>query len=307
MISEQYFSTERSGESQLYVEIGINNALAHIAENFEHSSKGLENLPFHNTDHTRQVMRRTQLILSTISSADPTLVSSQDMLLGQLAAAFHDSEQKWKNKKVKTGNQDTLIRERYGVGNEVISCANAVNYMVHVNETEGKDIFSKDDIETVVEAILVTIPVFDLRHQTVAQPNLSNRTSLVARAVALADLGSAGLDGLEMVKEDSKKLFREENLDITIRLSEDIPLTKDEESFYKDRYLKWVSTQYPFAKGRKDLLTTELDGIPQHVLPYVERLFNKFDETLAGLENITASYAALEPKELLVEVGYHLQ
>src|SRR3989344_3264854 len=86
---------ESSGDFNSNVEMGIGEAMDLLKKRYEGQPEEENNLPFHNSEHTMGVIRRTEKILKAIQAADQNLVNSHDLEIGRLASAFHDTVQEW--------------------------------------------------------------------------------------------------------------------------------------------------------------------------------------------------------------------
>lgn len=226
---------------------------------------------YHDTFHTHGVRERVFKIARAMGLSD------RHLMLTDIAAAFHDSVQAWRP--VKKGN-GVIIRQRHAGTNEVASTQEAVDAM------SNSDIeFTPEEYGIVASAVIATIPSWSVEHGTVVQPFLTACSHPVARAVALADLGAAGMDTACFVR-DWKTLFAEEQLDIMailpkIARASDIGAAIQEE--YRARYVAWLKSQAPFARGRRALLNHELEGIADtDARQHVRALFSHFGESIAA-------------------------
>lgn len=281
-----------------YIKLGSEKALAGIKEKFELAPGAKDKLSFHNTEHTQGVIGRTEKILKALGA------SEKDVELGRLAAAFHDTVQGWEENVVDDGSNKKSVRKRFAGDNESKSAEEAVSFMEGVNGELGQPIFSGEDEERMKEAIAATIPGFNSEKSTVMQPNLSAESSPVARALALADLGTAGMEGPDSYLAEGDKLFREENLDIMDALSKPEGLTDDQKEYFRTRMVNWSKFQSKFAKGRKELLDSELAGLPEQGKEAVKELFSKFDDSILAAEQVAAVREKMGFSELLTEFGY---
>ncbi len=244
---------------EFYVNRGIEEALAKIKIFAEDAKPERNRLHFHQCQHTKEVVRRTELILSAVREIEPNLASRNNFQIGRLAAGFHDSVQEWVEEKIPDGARTKLFRRRLFGHNERASIGEAVLFMNKVNEEAKEEIFSWPDKLLTAEAINVTIPSFDQEKFTVIQPNLSEKTSLVARALALADLGTAGLDGYKSFIDDGNALFREENLDIFDAAHSRVSISQEDRGYFRERMITWSESQPKFAEGRRTMLRFELE------------------------------------------------
>lgn len=224
---------------------------------------------YHDTFHTHGVRQRALGIARAIG------LSVRHLMLTDIAAAFHDSVQV--SHAVERGN-GTVIRQRHAGQNEVASTQEAVDAMSS-SDTE----FTPEEYGIVASAIIATIPAWSADFGTVIQPFLTSCSHPVARSVALADLGAAGMDHACFAR-DWRTLFAEEQLDImaslrTAQLANDVD-TATQES-YRARYVSWLESQAGFARGRRAMLNHELDGLADTVARQrVHALFSHFGESI---------------------------
>ena len=199
-----------------YAERGIVAALQKIKNNFETCSDPKCRLDYHNVLHTQGVLDRTTKILPALQKQDPQLVSEHDIEIGRIAAIFHDIVQDWEPDVIGKPGAPTYkkMRKRFAGRNEERSANQAADYMAMANQQAGRPVFSEKDIETQREAILATVPHYDSDLYTVTQPNLNANSTLVARSLALADLGFVGMCSGQYFMDGEDALFREDNLDI---------------------------------------------------------------------------------------------
>jgi hypothetical protein len=270
---------------------GIAFALTVIRARYEGNEDPTYDLPFHCVAHTVGVIRRTGALLGAMG------VSENEFQLGLLAAAFHDTVQNWAPSTTPDGR---ILRQRFTGRNEADSAAEAVVWMRRAG------VFREKHYALVTQAILATIPGWDPEHQTVIQPHLTPEAPAVVRAVALADLGIAGMDGLPFL-ETGDQLFREENLDIGAALRPcSTPSELDEIALdcYKGRMLTWSRSQPAFARGRLALLEKELGNLQGTAREAVRNLFGAFDPAIKISEDAGTAREALSPLEVARAMGY---
>ena len=157
--------------------------------------------------------------------------------------------------------------------------------------------FSESDIEILQEAIAATVCQFDPSDGAIFQPLLyqDEPISLTARALALADIGTLGMEGIAAYKREGGLLLLEENLDIIPFLQQGgwkedksyptkphsteschpvdrrtVDRSADDEAFdtsfcegLKQRLLKRARFEVTFAKSRLARLDRELHGLPK--------------------------------------------
>lgn len=280
-------------EFAIAVDSQIENTFIGLERDFEQTENKLDRLPFHNRAHSEAVVRRTKLILETIQKSAPGEVSNKNIKLGELIAANHDTVQKWQENI--TGGQRK--RQRLVGQNEQDSFEKLKGDLLEANNKSGQEIFTEQDLQLASEAILATVPGFDVKVGTVIQPKLSAESSVIARAVALADLGTAGMDGPEVFLAEGDALFCEENLDILAAAFNPDTISDEVKNAYVERMLVWTKFQPKFATGRKLKLDEELSGLPEESQAAVKQLFNKFDDSIAAAEQKAQS------RELRIKSG----
>lgn len=250
-------------------------------------------LPFHGTGHTRGVIRRAVAIAQAIG------LSEGDVELVAIAASFHDTVQEWKENPGKNG---AILRLRSAGKNEEASAAEAIAWM------QARGGYDDRAYGLVREAILATVPAWDAARGTVCQPNLKPESHPVVRAVALADLGVAGMDG-SAFKEEADPLFREEQLDIARTLRDAAAradIGPELQRSFRERMLGWCTSQTGFAKGRKLSLEDELNdpSFDPHTKNRIRALFQGFDAAVAASEAVAARRQELSFWDLADDMGY---
>lgn len=292
----------------LIVQTGIGQAIGKIRERYEENENPADNLAYHNSIHTFNVIQRVDTILKAIHTADPNLVSKRDIQLGKLAAAYHDTVQKWE-----PTSPDPLShivkRKRFAGENEEASYQVAAAFMNDVNQ-DMTNMFSDDDRRVVHEAILATVPGFN--GKTVIQPNLHEDSSVISRVLAIADINTVGIDGISALVHEGDALFREENIDILDAIRGNHQFSPLELEAIKNRILPFSKFQMGFAEGRKEQFETEIAGIPsENAKKAVRSLFpnytdERFHKNIEELKQLIAEREVMSPENLMSEVGYQL-
>ena len=211
-----------------------------LAERFEKTTDPDNQLPYHNTEHTEGVVRRALRIAEALGATE------RETELITLAGSFHDTVQDWEEQELPGGQ---VKRKRLVERNEAASADEAEAYMRQSSRN-----YTDEEVALVRKAITATIPGFDMAIRTVVQPKHNLKASNIERAVALADIGTAGMEP-EVYATEGTKLFAEENLDITraIRVAgspDAIP--ESVQASYLKRYQGWMAFQVDFANGRRD-------------------------------------------------------
>lgn len=305
----------QSGSESLheYAERGIVAAIQKIKNNFETCSNPEFRLDYHNTLHTQGVLDRTTKILSVLQRHNPQLISEHDIEIGRIAAVFHDIVQDWEPNIIGKPGDPTYkkMRKRFVGRNEEQSANQATDYMEMINQQVGRPVFNQKDIETQREAILATVPHYDSDLGTVTQPNLNANSTLVARSVALADLGFVGMCSGQYFINGEDSLFREDNLDIKEALGYFGNSTKiigeETKELFRQRMIVWTNGRYGFANGRKALTLQSISLFPTQAQPDLISLFHSFEEILTVSKETAARRSKMNFDELAKDFGYVTQ
>ena len=289
---------------------GVETALNRIMERYEQAEDPENNLAYHNSEHTQSMLQRVEKIMAASGA------SERDIKLATLAGAFHDTVQNWERRSYDTNGAITdspehavkVLRIRDTHTNEQESVGEVLAFMREANE-QNPDTFTELDMATVSEAILATIPQFDSASGTVVQPVVDKNSYIIARSIALADIGTAGMEEPHVFLAEGNAIFREDNLDIAALNSETLEnLSEKRKQHIMDRAYQWTASQASFARGRQQLLDKELEGLPEYAQQQITKLFNRFDDSIHAAEQLTAKRLALKDsghcKELLEDMGF---
>lgn len=265
-----------SADDSLASDVITGQAMVLIKGRFEDVPPSLR-LQYHNTFHTNGVRQRAVAIARAMG------LSEREVIITDIAAAFHDTVQAWHA--VEKGN-GVVIRQRHAGQNEVASAQEAVDAM---SEPFTTLTFTPKEYGVVASAIVATIHAWSGTFGTVIQPFLTACNHPVARAVALADLGAAGMDPA-CFAHDCPTLFAEDQLDIMTTLmnaKRASDISEPIQYSYRSRYIAWIGSQIGFAKGRKALFEHEIEGIADTDARHrVRALFSHFDESIAAAEMV---------------------
>lgn len=334
MVMEKHYNNE-SIESKI-IDDGVKIALEQVTglpsrkitenelekENFLKSSQSKETLAFHNINHTMSVIDRFEKIINFLKKEKINVGSERDQQIGKLGASFHDTVQDFiENKEIEPdivgGNPnpyvgyEKIMRKRMISANERASADCAITYMREVNKMKPNT-FTKRDEEIIRKQIDVTIPGFDPKAGTVIQPKLdqNSQSSVIDKALALADLGTAGMENPDIFIAEGDNLFREENLDILdaiYAIENGIQICNENKAYYKHRMLGWSKSQPVFATGRKNLFDKEVGCFPQVVQKKLkEEIFNKFDSSIEAIKEIARKRENMTFEEIARDMGYEI-
>ena len=293
-------SAETSATFEEAVNTIAQNTLATLEEKFKPAEEE-EGFAYHNIEHTKKVMERVSDILREIRDAVPDAVSERDIGLGTIAASEHDVYQLYRPTDKEDGSQ---FRQRFTGDNEAVSAYDAIQQMQQMNEQYDEEIFSRKDMERISEAINATTPGFDPDAGTVVQPQLSEESDVITRALALADIGGAGIEGKAFL-EEGDRLFREENLDIDKAIHSEEQLSADQKEAMRQRMLAWSKNQIPFIKGRQAHLDNELEGLPPRAQDALrDNIFTGFNEAIEAAQQSYERRQDMSFEELAKDMGY---
>lgn len=257
-------------------------ALALVRARFE-TGKVPTHMHYHNTVHTQGVIDKSLAIGEALG------MTERELLLTNIAAAFHDTVQEWVAVPKDNG---AVNRVRHAGANEIASAKEAMDCIAALGAP-----FTPEEKGVIGAAILATIPGWGVPYSTVIQPFLKPDSHKVVRAVALADLGSSGMDP-ETFLTDGPTLFAEENLDVmeaveAANTAGDIPADKQEA--YRARYIGWLKIQPGFARGRQRYFAeVESATVDEESKGRLQALFSRYDESIAAAEAALARAEAAD-------------
>ncbi len=284
---------------------GINHALSTIQKRFENPDKPEDKLAFHERNHSTGVVKGVEDILTAINKVNPDLVSIRDIQLGRLIAANHDTVQAWEEKQVPDPNKVEKIkrlRQRKIRENEKASAEGTITYMKKVNADQGEEIFTQQDMNTADEAIMLTVPNFDVQKGTVTHPGFGKK-SIIAQALALSDLAHAGRENLEDTKHAAAAILVEENLDIADLNEVNIQsMSPEDQEWYKDRIIRALKFEPRFIEGRKAQTAEDIASMHPDAQKALVGFFPNFDSNADGMRKFADAENAKTLPELLKDI-----
>ncbi|HBB34298.1 MAG TPA: hypothetical protein DDZ80_30215 [Cyanobacteria bacterium UBA8803] len=236
-------------------------------------------LYYHTRAHISGVQHRANIIFQAIApywQASPADKATSDylarmQLLLELCAVAHDMVQIF----IPQTQPHTSRRREAGVS-ETLTVQKLLDYIQRLNQqlqehgVDDSARFTDADLSLIQEAIAATICTYDPSEQAIYQPALydSDRPlSTVAIILALADIGSLGMEGIAAYNREGSLLFLEENPDvIPILLNLEIgALASENFNLYENirqRLLKRACFQVNFAKSRLHRYVREISALP---------------------------------------------
>ncbi|MBX9258133.1 hypothetical protein H1Q63_30135 [Desmonostoc muscorum CCALA 125] len=256
-------------------------------------------LYYHTKDHLMAVQQRAQLMFQVIRpylSADVETIKRMELLL-DLCAIAHDLVQ------IFIPHQPHTSRRREAGVSENATIEILLNYIQVLNQQisafypQSTALFTDTDLVIIQEAIAATICDYDATEQAIYQPSLYNQNqpiSPVACIIALADIGSLGIEGIPSYNQEGSLLFLEENPDIIpiIKNQNVRTLATDNPELYENirqRLLRRAKFQVNFAKSRLNRLSRELASLPADAIPTLtQAVFQYLNlETIQEIEATT--------------------
>lgn len=189
-------------------------------------------LYYHTLDHALAVKRRASKIFQAIASILLANYSSKDWKrleqLLNLCALAHDMVQVFADTAATSS-----ARKRYPRVSETATVDKLLDYIKKLNQTLEQQHchhsvkFTPQDMATIQEAIMATVcqkdpqagkASYSFSTHSIYQPYLYqenlDRASILAKIVALADLGTLGMEGAGQYIKEGILVFLEDNLDL---------------------------------------------------------------------------------------------
>ncbi len=234
-------------------------------------------LYYHTINHALAVKRRANIIFNTIyPKLEPklnplTLQRTQGLI--NIAAIAHDMVQQF----VSSPKGASPRKRQRGVS-EGATIVKLSHYIQNLNQKLSQANYSpligisNEELATLKEAIEATICHSGLFEYSLYQSDLYNKQdlSLVAKIIALADLGTLGMDGIEAYIQEGILIFLEDNLDIAEFLNSDKNRQETPENL-KSRILRATGFMINFAQERKARFAQEIDSFN----PEIKNIFRK--------------------------------
>lgn len=293
---------------------------------------------YHTLDHARTVKRRAQLIFEQVEpywgqasrqgAASPldAIAPERALYLLGASAMAHDMVQEFlpyaaphgpRRREIGTSESATIERLLHYIAQGLVSQP-GLALSAAAGPTEPS--LLPQDCQILAQAIEATICCYHAETGAFYQPLLYDAhlpLSLVARMVALADLGGLGIDGPEVYIQEGRQVFLEENLDVLGILGApgalDAALSPIPDGVSRDwlwenlrqRLLRQARLQVQFARERLNRCDRELQGLPLGAIPAVrQRVFGYLNATtLQHLEAITPVAEETSLDVLLVFFG----
>jgi hypothetical protein len=288
---------------------GVQEALEGIDQNFGTGQNPENQLLFHNTGHTDEVIERGGRIIATVDEVAPGMLTDRVKAILPLNFAFHDTVQDFDLVEREFEGRPTLIRVRHTGDNERASIAEELDFMnrQNIGSPTGEDLFTAEDKRLANASIEGTIPGFSPEAGTVIQPHRARNGFWAADILPLADLGAAGMDGPDHAIKDGDLNFLEENVDFTRLLQSGEPIDVDTKAWLHRRIVAFSQGQAAFVQGRQQLLDDDLANFPPLVAEALKtKIFTQFEASIAACQHEAEWRAQASPDEVLEKLRAYL-
>ncbi|MEL6161481.1 MAG: hypothetical protein AAGJ95_06425 [Cyanobacteria bacterium J06554_11] len=233
-----------------------------------------QQLYYHGLDHVYGVARRGQLIFDTAvrfytKKERPVISWDRQRCLLYLSAIAHDMLQIFLPQA-----SPHMPRQRQSGHSEKATFERLRGLIDQVNQSavqyrSAKSAFTDADVAVLQEAIEATVCQYDPADGSIYQPLLypehrqGRSLSLVAHSIALADIGTLGIEGIDAYRKEGSLLLLEENLDIVAFLQAPASFDANFRENLRQRLLQRARFEISFARGRLNRLDRELQGLPR--------------------------------------------
>ena len=269
-------------------------ALAEIQKETEQKQ-----LYYHNCDHAYAVKKRADIIFKAIEPFGIQAMNGQISLtrikhLIDICAIAHDMVQEFvPNTKLHTARKREPGVSEAATISKLISHIESLNIKSSDRKANNQIIFTDLDLQIIREAIKATICLYDCGDNSIYQPSLycnGKKILLPARIIALADIGSLGIDGIEAYLREGSLIFLEENPDtIEIILNDEYNNQPKLYENLRQRLLQRARFQVNFARGRENRFMREVEGLPVEAMSVLRNKVFKYlnKGTIKKIELIT--------------------
>ena len=258
-------------------------------------------LYYHTLDHSLAVQRRAKHIFKKLEFVLSRNKSSQELerlkSLVDLCGLAHDMVQVFcLHSTVGKPRQHISGQSEIETANKLLRYIQDLNQQLATYKLKNSVLFSDRDCQIIKDAILATICQVDPQAGTkyistsIYQPYLYDRSpkiSIVGSIIALADLGTLGMEGVESYIQDSILIFLEDNLDLK-KLVLYGDLNNLDQMIVKLRLLAMARFIVSFARARYAKFELEISSftpIARRILQ--DKVFTYLEpETIAEIEKI---------------------
>lgn len=299
--------------------------MAKLVENFAlqeiRQETKQKQLYYHTVAHAYGVKRRANLIFQALkpifeSSIEPINLSRLNSLIN-ICAVTHDMVQEF----IPPDQLHAPRKRPMGIS-ERATIAKLTNYIEKLNQkyyqagVNNSAIFTDADIQIIQEAIKGTVCIYGNNSHCIYQPHLYNqreKLSITARIIALADLGTLGIEGVKAYLQEGVLVFLEDNPDVVqmlltqknTRSQSKLNLTQNKQLIpdknLRERLLQTTRFMVNFAKDRKKRFPEEIAGFTANGKYILQNQVFKYlnSTTIQEIENLTPTVDDVSLSELL--------
>ena len=296
------------------VQLVENYALEQIKQQTEQKQ-----LYYHTVQHAIAVKRRAKIIFQAIRPTVETNSNTAELdriaSLIDVCAIAHDLVQE-----IIPATETNTPRKRPVRVSELATIDQLIKYIKNLNQKLSKQNISESakfnplDLQIISEAIAATICELDPFAPTpnsIYQPYLyssETKLSLVAHIIALADLGTLGMEGIEPYLHEGILVFLEENPDLVKLISTTNNIeaqsrlkTIQNQEITKQRLLKMTRFMVNLAKDRQIRFKQEITAFPQQAQDILQHQIFKYLNlnTIHKIEELTPTNKNNSLSELL--------
>ena len=266
-------------------------------------------LYYHSCNHAYAVQKRANIIFQALEpfakETSPLSLTRLKHLI-EICAIAHDMVQEFLPE-----TQFHTSRKRKPGVSETATISKLINYIesfkITTNNQKSNNsiLFSDLDLQIIKESIQATICLYDPEDNSIYQPYLystDNKILLPARIIALADIGSLGIEGIKAYFQEGSLIFLEENPDIvSIILNEEYKNQPELSENLRQRLLQRARFQVNFARGRQARFMREVAGLPEDAITILKNQVFKFlnQDTITKIESITPTRDDVRLEELI--------
>jgi hypothetical protein len=260
-------------------------------------------LCYHTREHVVGVQRRSSQIFQAIRPHfAPDVDTTRLALLLDLCAIAHDVIQIFAPQtELHTARRRTAGVSEAATIETLLAFVQVLKQLELASSAEGAAQFTDSDLQIIKEAIAATICDYDPVEQSIFQPALyrpAQPISCVARILALADIGTLGMEGIAAYNAEGRLLLLEENPDVrsllkTQSIAQLAVESPDLCENIRQRLLNRARFQVNLAKSRLQRCPQELVGLPAAAIPILTHEVFQYltPETIRQIEATTPTAA----------------
>ena len=254
-------------------------------------------LYYHSCNHAYAVQKRANIIFQAlepfVKEVSPISITRLKHLI-DICAIAHDTVQEF----LPNTELHTARKRQPGVS-EAATIAKLIDYIESLNikfknqKANEHILFTDLDLQIIEESIQATVCLYDPEDNSVYQPYLYSTDKeiiLPARIIALADIGSLGIEGIKAYFQEGSLIFLEENPDIvSVIVNEKYKNQPELFENLRQLLLQRARFQVDFAKGRQARFMREVAGLPEDAISVLKNQVFKFlnQDTITKIELMT--------------------